>query len=189
MKYFFLCLLATCSLISCEPTKYLYYSELKNNLADQKHPNILIVGTGTSGTNLFLTTLSEELNTRLKNKNITTVYHHLGNNRAKANEAFQEIVSKNKYDAVLHFAQLDETHDPVILSYNTNRVPVGNGYVNYSYSTRNIRFQQKFLMRYFQIDDLTNSMVDADLDLSIDFVNKGDYSELSDYIISSLKIK
>lgn len=190
MKHFFLCLFMPLVLVGCVPKKYLHYNEVKNNLATNKFSKILIVGTGTSGTNLFLETLSEELNKRLKQKKIETVYYHLGNNQAGANTMFKEITGKTKFDAVLQFAQLDETNNPIFLTSGAGGAPVGNGSsIMYSYQYRAIRFHQKFLMRYFEFSDLSNSMLDVNLDVKIDFINPRDYSKLSDYVIRSLRIE
>ncbi|MET0393569.1 MAG: hypothetical protein ABW019_10530, partial [Chitinophagaceae bacterium] len=145
---------------------------------------------GTSGTNLFLETLSEELNKRLDQKKIATVYHHLGNNQAAANTTFNEIIAKTRFDAVLQFAQLDETHNPIFVGAGYGSVPMSNGSsMGYSYSYREIRFQQKFLMRYFEFSDLLHSRIDVDLGVRMDFLNPRDYSTLSDYVIRSLKIR
>ncbi|MEI9946439.1 MAG: hypothetical protein WDN26_19740 [Chitinophagaceae bacterium] len=189
MKQLLTYIIACGLLAGCAPKKYLYYNELKNDLSNKNFSNILIVGTGTSGTNLFLETLSEELKRRLKDQKIEITYHHLGNNQTEANYLFKEIVAKAKFDAVLQFAQLDETHNPIILHSGTGSVPTGNGTMFYSYESRNIRFKQKFLMRYFDFSDLSHSMIDVNLDVNIDFINPLDYTKLSDYIIYSLKIE
>lgn len=177
-------------LAGCVPKKYLNYNEIKNDLTHKNFSTILIVSTGTSGTNFFLENLSDELNNRLKDRQIKTVYYHLGNNQSKANELFNDIIAKTKYDAILQFAQLDETNNPIVLTYGTGMVPFGNGsYADYSYLRRNIRFKQKFLMRYFDFSDMSKSLVDVNLDLNMDFINPGDYKKLSDQIIHSLRIQ
>lgn len=190
MNYIIRCLILVALLYSCATNKkFVYYHETKNELSKNSFSKILIVGTGTSGTNLFLENLSDELNKRLKQNNIETSYSHLGNNQAEANRMFSEIVKKNKYDAVLLFAQLDGTHDPVIIHSGGGTIPLNNGGVaGYEYSYRTIRFQQKFLMKYFSLANLSRSVIDVNLDVKMDFLNPNDYSILSEKIIRSLKI-
>lgn len=175
--------------IGCAPTKYLNYKEIKNHLGDRQFSKILIVGTGTSGTNLFLESVSDDLNKKLKSNNIKSVYHHLGNNQTEANRLFREIITLDKYDAILQFSQLDKTKDPIFLTSGSGSVPLNGGTrMDYSYQYRQIRFQQQFLLRYFDSSDLVNSIIDVNLDVNIDFVNPKDYSKLSSHIIRSLKI-
>jgi len=170
--------------------KYFYYQETKNELSKNNFSKVLIIGTGTSGTNLFLETLSEDLNKRLKQKQIETFYFHLGNNRTEANKIFKEIVRKNNYDAVLQFAQIDDTHNPIIISSGSGSMPTSNGgMIVYDYKYRTVRFRQKFLMKYFDFADLSHSIIDVNLDISMDFLNPRDYSRLSEKIVRSLKIQ
>jgi hypothetical protein len=173
----------------CANEKYFHYNETKNDLGNNKFSRILITGTGTSGTNLFLETLSGDLNKKLKQKNIETVYFHLGNNQKEADRTFKQIIQKEKYDAVLQFAQIDEAHNPIIASTTSGSAPTNNGgRVIYSYTTRQIRFRQKFLVKYFDFADRSHSLIDANLDLNIDFLNPGDIDKLSKQIIKSLKL-
>jgi len=182
--------LVVCVLLcSCAVNKkYIDYAETKNELAKNSFSRILIVGTGTSGTHLFLQNLSEELNKRLKQNNVETSYFHLGNNQVQANKMFDDIIQKNTYDAVLLFAQLDGNHDPVIIHSGGGEVPTRNGgSIMFEYSYRTIRFQQQFLIKYFNISDLSRSIVDAKLDIKMDFLNPDDYSTVSEKIIQSLR--
>jgi len=173
----------------CANEKYVHYNETKNDLGNNKFSRILITGKGTSGTNLFLETLSDDLNKKLKQKNIETAYFHLGNNPTEANRIFKQIIQKEKYDAVLQFTQLDETHNPIIASTSNGSVPTNNGgSVIYSYTSRQVRFRQKFQVNYFDFADLSRSLIDVDIDLNIDFLNPGDIDKLSKQIIKSLKL-
>ena len=190
MRQIYFILVISGLLGSCVPRKYFYYNEIRNNLENKRFSHIIIVGTGNSGTNLFLETLSDQLNKRLKQRKIETVYYHLGNNQAEASRQFNEIVSKGSYDAVLQFAQLDGTNDPIVIRSVGLSVPLRNGWqVDYSTDYRAVRFHQKYFMRYFALPDLEHSIVDVDLDVNMNFINPKDYSKLSDSIIRSLKIE
>ena len=177
-------------LLGCMPGKYMTYQETKNSLDSADVRKILLVSTGTSGTNLFFETLSEDLNRKLKTKGIETIFYHLGNNQIKANNTYQQIIKNEKYDVVLQFAQMDETRNPVFAYSGSGTIPLSSGgTAYYSYNYRAIRFQQMFLVKYFDFQDLSNSAIDANLNISLDFLNPKDYVKLADIIIKSLKIK
>lgn len=177
-------------LAGCAPQKYIDYKEFKNKLSKNNFSKILMVGTGTSGTRFFLENLSDELNRKLKEKEIETEYHHLGNNQTKATDLYNEIISKNKFDAVLHFSQLDETKNPIVLTSSLGGIPLSNGSsVIYSYTIREIRFHQLFLMQYFDFSNMATSLIDVNLNVNMDFINPKDYKKLSNHIITSLKIE
>lgn len=174
----------------CALKKYLTYQEIKNNLPATTIRKILLVSTGTSGTNLFFETLSDGLNTKLKSKSIKTAYYHLGNNQIQANIAYQEIIRKENFDVVLQFAQMDEAHNPIIAYSGSGNIPLTNGStLFYSYNYRAIRFEQMFLVKYFDPKDLSNSAIDANLKIRLDFLNSKDYLKLSNIIIKSLNIE
>jgi hypothetical protein len=164
------------------------YQETRNNFQAPKVQKILLVSTGTSGTNFFFEMLSEELNNKLKFKGIQTVYYHLGNNKDLADKSYREIIQNADYDVVLQFAQMDETRNPIFASTGSGTVPLANGSANYSYNTRSVRFQQMFMVKYFDFQNLSNSAIDANLTICLDFLNPNEYNKLTGIIINSLKI-
>ena len=60
--------------------------------------------------------------------------------------------------------------------------------MTYQYISRNIRCEQKFLIKYFDCKDLSNSLADISLGVRIDFINPNDYGKLVDKLIKSLKL-
>jgi hypothetical protein len=44
-------------------------------------------------------------------------------------------------------------------------------------------------MKYFDFADLSHSIIDVNLDISMDFLNPRDYSRLSEKIVRSLRIQ
>ena len=167
--------------------KYVNYEVTKTANATNPGSRILIVGTGTSGTNFFLDNLSDDLNRRLAQKNIRTFYFHLGNNQQEADRAFKKIVNENHCDAILHFAQVDETHNPIRLNQTPSGLPSNSGKTNMIY-TRTIRYEQQFVLKYFELPDLQKTLIEANIGVKINTLNPNDYSEITEKIIRTLKL-
>lgn len=175
--------------INCTvPKKFIEYTELNNHVGAERFSRILIISTGQSGTNLFLEELSERLNKRLASKNIQTFYFHLGNNPVEANKQFNLLNQDNNYDAILRVAQLDSSRNPIIITTGGGSLPTRNGMMSYQYFSRDIRYEQKFSIKYFDSKDLSNSLANISLGVRIDFLNPRDYSKLVDKLINSLKL-
>jgi hypothetical protein len=67
-------------------------------------------------------------------------------------------------------------------------IPISGGTIYYDYSYEAIRFRQQYLVKFFVFSDLDKSVADADLKVSIDFSNSGDYSKLTKQIMKTLRV-
>jgi hypothetical protein len=189
MKAPLLYLLLASSLACCTvPKKYLEYTESGNQVESEKFSKILIVGTGQSGSKLFLESLSEQLNNRLNSKNIQISHFHLGSNLTEANRQFRHLIQINEYDAVLQFAQVDSSKNPIFVTTGTGAAPAGPGVFAIEYSYVDIRYEQRFLVKFFDFKDLSKSLVDINIGVRLDFINPGDYSGLVDRLVNTLKM-
>ena len=164
--------------------------ETQIDTVNKEFKSILILGSGSTATRIFLDNLSEVLIKKLKSEKIKSVYYYLNKASDTLSETFIAI-SKNDYDAILIFNPEDTAIFKSISKVNKNHISLPTIIGNYTAisptTSITTSYHQSFNLNLYSHDDKSKALWEANLVVDFSMSGLSNYQNISNKIYWRLK--
>lgn len=162
------------------------FEEITADPSNQKFDSILIIGTGSTATRIFLDDLVTELTEKFDTRNVVTTYRYLGNKREMLNE-FLDTFRNMDYKVIMIFQPGERASMYTKSSKGVYYLPLGD--MNFVSPGRKekLNYEEEFLIVLYENNQGKRDFWKASLKVHSDPGKSRLAKKISNWIFSSFK--
>ena len=185
LKYFIVLLLCWSNSFS-QRNALVVFEETQIDSISNKIDSILLIGTGTTTTRIFLDELSQYIMKDLNDNSIVANYFYVGKTAAETKLGF-DTISKKGYKAILFFLPIGESFFDVQGDLNQTRSNTAIGPITTTIATSRIAYQQDFNFLLCIPDGTMKKVWTASLQVSGDLSKSKAAKKVATKLLSNFK--